>query len=282
MAERDRKRTLLPSITIGVLTLLVLALAGVLRWLDTVITTAYLTTTEQLVTAYDTTTEAWARHWNNAAARAELTRVQAENQRLRLALYLARGVAAENASLRALTEFHYLNPVTTVSASRVVYESMRSGMQVAWINLPENLLELIAQDDDLDHLSPNLVAAMSARGLAGRVIHRRGSFGQLLPLGAVGSALDVRVGQIRALGEGAGDWDRLELHFIPRGSGLQVGDIVTSGGGDGIYPAGLPVGTVESVSTPDGEIYDRVTVQLYQSGKNLSHLYLLHGVAYRD
>lgn len=282
MAERDRKRSLLPSITIGVLALLVLALAGVLRWLDTVITTAYLVTTEQLVTSYDTTTEAWARHWDNAAAREELAIAQAENERLRLALYLARGIATENASLRALTEFHYLHPVTTVSASRVVYESMRSGMRVAWVNLPDDLVALIPADDDLDHLSPNLVAAMSHVGLAGRVIHRRGAFGQLMPLGSVGSAIDVRVHGIQALGQGQGDWDRLDLSFVPRGSGLTVGETVTSGGSDGIYPAGLPVGVIESVDTPAGEIYDRVIIRLYQSGKNLSHLYLLHGVAYRE
>lgn len=282
MAERDRKRSLLPSITIGVLTLLVLALAGVLRWLDTAITTAYLTTTEQLVAAYDATTSAWARHWENAAARQELARVRAENDRLRISLYLAQGLASENAALRDLVQFHYLHPITAVAASRVVYESLRSGMQVTWINLPNELVSRIPPDDDLDHLSPNLIAAMSDRGLAGRVIHRQGNFGQLMPLGAAGSAIDVRIGSVRALGQGHGDWDSIDLNFIPRGSGLQVGDPVISGGGDGIFPAGLPVGIVESVSTPSDEIYDRVTVTLHQSGKNLSHIYLLHGVAYRD
>jgi rod shape-determining protein MreC len=74
--------------------------------------------------------------------------------------------------------------------------------------------------------------------------------------------INTRTGQ-RSLAYGtptAGD-GRLELRFESIHTETQAGDILTTSGVDGIYPPGLPVARVLSVSTRDGSGFARVECQ---------------------
>jgi rod shape-determining protein MreC len=86
-------------------------------------------------------------------------------------------------------------------------------------------------------------------GLVGRVVTvgRTVSRAQLLLDGlAAAGARIVRTGELGVVrGDGRG---ALHLNNIPRTSTVKAGDAVESAGIDGIYPRGLPIGQVESVS----------------------------------
>lgn len=60
--------------------------------------------------------------------------------------------------------------------------------------------------------------------------------------------LNTRTGQ-RSLAFGLPDrrGDRLELRFVPANTDLRVGDVLTTSGVDGVYPAGLPVAQISHI-----------------------------------
>ena len=62
--------------------------------------------------------------------------------------------------------------------------------------------------------------------------------------------LDTRT-RVRSVAYGlpaaAGEGDALELRYLSGSADVEVGDLLVTGSGDGVYPAGLPVATVERV-----------------------------------
>jgi rod shape-determining protein MreC len=86
-------------------------------------------------------------------------------------------------------------------------------------------------------------------GLVGRVVTvgRTVSRAQLLLDGlAAAGARIVRTGELGVVrGDGRG---AMHLNNIPRTSTVKAGDAIESAGIDGIYPRGVPIGEVESVS----------------------------------
>ena len=50
---------------------------------------------------------------------------------------------------------------------------------------------------------------------------------------------------------GTGDLSALTMNYVPNVQPVVAGDIVLTTGGDGIYPPGLPIGTVEAVGPSD-------------------------------
>lgn len=68
------------------------------------------------------------------------------------------------------------------------------------------------------------------------------------------SAVSVEVVRsgVRSIAEGMGSEDELELPLLPATADVQPGDLLVTSGLDGVFPAGIPVGTVtESRRNPD-------------------------------
>jgi rod shape-determining protein MreC len=63
-----------------------------------------------------------------------------------------------------------------------------------------------------------------------------------------------RQGVIRGSGEGS-----LELDYIPAQADVRVGDLVVTAGIDGIYPRGVPVGSIAAVAA-GAELFHRIRV----------------------
>lgn len=74
--------------------------------------------------------------------------------------------------------------------------------------------------------------------------------------------LNTRTGE-RFLAYGNGDRDdpALSLRFVPLQTATRVGDALVTSGIDGLYPPGLTVGTVRSVSTEGEEGFAQVVVE---------------------
>ena len=69
------------------------------------------------------------------------------------------------------------------------------------------------------------------------------------------SAVDGIVQRSRSRGivRGRGT-DQLDFEFVVRGSNVRIGDIVISSGLGGVYPKGIRIGEVTSVSDPGSEL----------------------------
>ena len=98
----------------------------------------------------------------------------------------------------------------------------------------------------------------SADGLVGRVILTEGSYAKVQLVTDRASGVGAMIDRTRRQGivRGAGR-DGLTLEYVPLQADVQVGDRVVSSGTDGLYPRGVPIGTVIEV-TPGGELFHSI------------------------
>lgn len=71
----------------------------------------------------------------------------------------------------------------------------------------------------------------------------------------------------------------MELRFLPANADVQVGDLLHTSGLDGIYPPGLPVGTVERVERRAEAGFARVAVRLAAQADGVRHVLVLEPMA---
>lgn len=63
---------------------------------------------------------------------------------------------------------------------------------------------------------------------------------------------------VRSVAYGRGQTGELELRFMASNADIQAGDVLTTSGIDGVYPAGLAVATVMSVDTKTSDAFARI------------------------
>ncbi|WP_025916675.1 rod shape-determining protein MreC [Herminiimonas sp. CN] len=87
--------------------------------------------------------------------------------------------------------------------------------------------------------------------------------------------MNVRNG-LRSVAYGRGQSGLLDLRFIATNADIRKGDMLTTSGIDGIYPAGLAVAQVVQVESKSNDAFDRVTCQpLAGINRNKQFLILL-------
>jgi rod shape-determining protein MreC len=119
---------------------------------------------------------------------------------------------------------------------------------------------------------------LSPEGLVGRVVVVAGPYAKVQLItdraAAVGAmALRTRRqgvvrGSARDLGFG------LELDYVPLQADIRVGDRIVTAGIDGVYPRGIPVGTVVSVE-PGGQLFHKIALAPAVDFGALDQVYLL-------
>ena len=118
---------------------------------------------------------------------------------------------------------------------------------------------------------------LSPDGLVGRVITVSGPYSkvQLITDGAasVGGMIlrTRRQGVVRGSRRGSGG---LELEYVPLQADVRVGDRVLTAGIDGVYPRGIPVGTVVAVEG-GGQLFHKVQLAPAVDFGALDQVYLL-------
>ena len=124
---------------------------------------------------------------------------------------------------------------------------------------------------------------LAPAGLVGRVVIVAGPYAKVQLItdraAAIG-AMDARTRrQGVARGTSAGgaphSYDAgLELDYVPLQADVRVGDPVVTAGIDGIYPRGIPVGTVISVE-PGGQLFHRIRLKPAVDFGTLDQVFLL-------
>ena len=117
---------------------------------------------------------------------------------------------------------------------------------------------------------------LSPDGLVGRVFAVSGPYAkvQLITdrVASVGGMIlrNRRQGVVRGGSRG----NELELDYLPLQADVRPGDKVLTAGIDGVYPRGIPVGTVVSVQ-PGGQLFHRIQVAPAVDFGTLDQVYLL-------
>lgn len=92
-------------------------------------------------------------------------------------------------------------------------------------------------------------AIVDADGVVGQVIEAGLLSSQGILISDPDHALPVVINRngLRTIAVGTGEYDRLDLPFLPNNADIRAGDLLVTSGLGGAFPAGYPVATVESV-----------------------------------
>ncbi len=183
--------------------------------------------------------------------------LQAENSRLKAERLLTQSrlqrysaLEAENARLRAMLEAR---------------EQVRAQVRVAEImSVSANpFRHVLVVDKGTSDGVYNGQALVDADGIVGQVIEAGVASAQCILISDPGHDLPVEVNRsgVRTIARGTGDYNTLNLPFLPNNADIEPGDLlVTSGLGDA-FPAGYPVAVVETVTRLPQEPFASVTAR---------------------
>lgn len=173
-----------------------------------------------------------------AALRAENVALREENERLLAWEVRARQLAAENASLRELSNFS-VAPAAGQITARVIADSSNAFVR--------SLLVLAGKPDGVIKGQ----AAVTGQGLVGRVTAVGERASRVLLVTDINSRIPVQIDRTRERAVLAGNNSSSpNLIYLPPETGVQVGDRIVTSGHGGVFPKGIPVGIVTVV---DGE-----------------------------
>ena len=166
----------------------------------------------------------------------ENAELREENARLLQWQEVARSLAAENAELRELAKLVPQDAVNSIAA-RVIADSGGAFARNVLINVGSN--EGVQRGQ----------AAMTGVGLVGRVAEVGARTARVLLLTDLNSHIPVELEETheRAILDGDNS-EEPRLVYLPPKTEVRVGMRIVTGGSGGVFPPGLPVGVVTSVS----------------------------------
>jgi len=181
--------------------------------------------------------------------------LQLENSRLhterlltqaRLQRYAA--LEAENARLRAMLE-----------ARTRVRDQVRIAEIMSASSNP--FRHVIVVDKGTNDNVYNGQTIVDANGVVGQIIEAGVLSSQGILISDPDHALPVEVNRngLRTIAVGTGEFDRLDLPFLPNNADIEQGDLLVTSGLGGAFPAGYPVGVIDSVTVKPEEPFAVVT-----------------------
>lgn len=179
----------------------------------------------------------------------------------------AEQLARENAQLRALLDLRPALQVRSLAAE-VLYEGADPFSRKVFVDRGSN-----------DGVLPG-APVVDAAGVLGQVTRAFPLSSEVTLLADKDAAipvLNLRTQQ-RSAAFGGRDGG-MELRFLPANADVQVGDRLLTSGLDGVYPPGLPVGTVARVERRAEAGFARVAVVLAAPADGVRHVLVLEPMA---
>jgi rod shape-determining protein MreC len=167
----------------------------------------------------------------------EVGRLQAERLLTRARLQQLTALRAENDRLRDLLEAR-----TQIRDEIRVAEIMAVDANPYRHNI---LIGIGSRDGVYDGQ-----AIIDANGVVGHVLETGLANSQAILISDPSHALPVEVNRngLRTIANGTGEFDRLDLPFLPNNADIRDGDLLVTSGLGGAFPAGYPVAVVSSVN----------------------------------
>ena len=193
------------------------------------------------------------RFWNNYVF---LHNQQRENRELQKALELLKEetvqmqeLLLENERLRKLLALKERSSARLISAEIIARDAI-GGLKTIMINKGAN--DLIEKDQ----------AVVTHRGVVGRCIDVAHSSSRVLLITDINSSVDALVQRTRSRGivEGRGT-SLCELNYVANTEDVKVGDLVMTAGLCGIFPKGLPIGTVSRIKQDNSGLFQDIELK---------------------
>lgn len=180
--------------------------------------------------------------------RLENSRLNAERLLTRARLQRYSSLEAENARLRTLLE-----------ATARVREQVRVAEILSVSSDPFRHL-LVLDKGTSDNVYDGQ-AVIDADGIIGQIIEAGLLSSLTMLISDPGHDLPVEVNRngLRTIARGTGEFDRLDLPFLPNNADIVPGDLLVTSGRGGAFPSGYPVAIVNSVTRIPQEPFAAVT-----------------------
>lgn len=109
----------------------------------------------------------------------------------------------------------------------------------------------------------------SSAGVIGQIIEVSAKTSTVRLIGDENSGVSAMVQDTRAQGMLQGQADgTLRLEYVSVDSDVKVGDIIVTSGIGGVFPKGLPLGTVSSVEKSANDVYYTIVVRAQTTAEN--------------
>lgn len=197
-----------------------------------------------------------------------LLRLEHENAELKVAALRSADTLAENQRLRATLGEAPKGP-WHLKLARVVGRDPTTWWRTLQINLGSK-----------DDLRPDLVV-MSGEGLVGRISQAGLTHSQVSLVGDAECGVAVVVKETRDLGiikpgqTLPGDGGLVEMTLLQNCPGIMAGQAVLTSGLGGIFPAGLPVGTIVDTRNENGNVFTTARIRLAAKLNRLEEVWVL-------
>ncbi|HEY8516940.1 MAG TPA: rod shape-determining protein MreC [Candidatus Binatia bacterium] len=157
-------------------------------------------------------------------------------------------IESQNARLQALLDLREGLPGQSVAARLTGVDA--SGLfRTATINKGEN-----------DGVTKGM-AVIAPMGVVGRVVSTSPNAARVLLLEDPSSGVDALVQRSRARGIVEGSLNGgCQLKYVKHREDVRVGDLVTTSGLDGIFPKGIPVGTIVRLAREEGGLFQTAEI----------------------
>ena len=201
-----------------------------------------------LVWARDGVVNAWLNYVDLRGVREENRTLRGELDRLQMQRTQLEHDAGQGQRLEALLEFKQRLPAETVAA-RVIGTSGSEHSRLLYIDRGAS-----------DGLLAGM-AVITPQGIVGKVTQVFSSTAQVLEIRDASSGVGVVLekSRLRAVLKGAAGGETA-LRYVMNDEKVEVGERVLTTGGDRIFPQGMAVGSVESVS-PGDEVFLSIRVR---------------------
>nr|WP_281261077.1 rod shape-determining protein MreC [Halomonas denitrificans] len=205
-----------------------------------------------------------------------------------LALSEQRALVDENRRLREqiLTLSHRVQRMASLTAENVRLRELLAATRER--DIPYITAELLSLDPD--PFTHQMVIdrgrrdgayvgqpVLDASGLVGQVTATSAYSSRVLLLADASHALPVQINRngLRFVVQGVGSYDALNVQHAPDTADIREGDLLTTSGLGGRFPAGYPVARVSSVVHDPGEPFARVTAAPVAQLQRSRHFLLL-------
>ena len=217
------------------------------------------------------TVNLWSTYLDWKNVRAENRRLREETQRLRVEALQVSETAAENQRLRRLLALQERLPLTTLSAEIIARE---------WGGWVRSLTVNRGRGDSVARLS----AVIAPEGLIGRVIEVRSGASVVQVLTDPASTAGAHAVRTRTVGIVEGDpRGTMRLKYMAReGNGIEVGDLIVTSGGGGVFPRGIPIGTVRAIDNRGSALFHYAVLTPAVDVTRVDEVLLLTGDTRKD